>query len=197
MKSDQEILELAKLHFEFAYLPGNLGAEVLSFARSLLAEPAGDERERIRDAIAETLGDAMDCTRVWSAWHVGTMSQDDFNIIAEDEDRLNEIVEAVMQARAAMPASHAKPDAEVVYLSKAMLGGSPGFIQSISVNTLLDQGTKLYAQPQLSREGKSYSVQIGEDTVQFNAVVLYEDNKQVQIKIPQENIDSYNQAVRG
>lgn len=53
------------------------------------------ERELARDRLAKELSDAMDCTRVWDAWHYGTMSQDDFSLIAENDERLNDIVEAV------------------------------------------------------------------------------------------------------
>lgn len=50
------------------------------------------------DAVAEALGDAYDCTRVWSAWSVGTMDQDDFRLIADDSDRVTEIVTAAIEA---------------------------------------------------------------------------------------------------
>lgn len=57
------------------------------------------ERAAMRDAIAQAIGgDAYDCTRVWSAWSVGTMSQDDFVPIIDQEDRLGEIVEACLDA---------------------------------------------------------------------------------------------------
>lgn len=53
----------------------------------------------VRDALAETLGeDAMDCTRDWSAWHVGTMGIDDFVGIVEDEHRLIELSDAAIIA---------------------------------------------------------------------------------------------------
>lgn len=55
-------------------------------------------RDNIRQAIAESLGEAYDCLRVWSAWSYGTMGPDDFSLVAEDGDRLEEIVEAVMLA---------------------------------------------------------------------------------------------------
>ena len=55
-------------------------------------------REAAMDAVAEALGDAYDCTRVWSAWSYGTMSQDDFCLVAEDAGRLGEIVDAVIRA---------------------------------------------------------------------------------------------------
>jgi hypothetical protein len=61
-----------------------------------------DERAATRDAIAVALGsDAYDCTRVWSAWNYGTMGPDDFRAVVEDENRLDEIVDAVIHARAA------------------------------------------------------------------------------------------------
>lgn len=59
------------------------------------AEPV---RDRVRDALAESLGDAMDCTRVWEAWSVGTMGPEDFVVITEDDERLEELVDAAMSA---------------------------------------------------------------------------------------------------
>lgn len=56
------------------------------------------DREAIRDAVAQALGDTYDCTRVWSAWGVGTMSEDDFYPVAESEERLYEIVDAALMA---------------------------------------------------------------------------------------------------
>lgn len=55
-------------------------------------------REAAMEAVTEALGDACDCTRIWSAWQVGTMSQDDFSPVAEDSDRVFEITDAVINA---------------------------------------------------------------------------------------------------
>jgi hypothetical protein len=57
-----------------------------------------EQRESVRTAIAEALGDAYDCTRVWSAWSYGTMGPDDFVLVAEDDDRLSEIADAAIGA---------------------------------------------------------------------------------------------------
>lgn len=52
----------------------------------------------LRDVIAQAIGsDAYDCTRVWQAWGVGTMSEDDFVPIVDQEDRLSEIVDACLE----------------------------------------------------------------------------------------------------
>lgn len=60
------------------------------------------EREAVKQAIAEALGDAYDCIRVWSAWSYGTMGPDDFQLVADDDDRLDEITEAAIGAMAAL-----------------------------------------------------------------------------------------------
>lgn len=52
---------------------------------------------RIDDAITEALGDAMDCTRVWSAWSYGTMGENDFVRVADDQGRVIEIRDAVLR----------------------------------------------------------------------------------------------------
>lgn len=55
-----------------------------------------NERELARDRLADAIGgDAFDCTRTWSAWGVGTMSEDDFVPIINDDNRLNEILDHV------------------------------------------------------------------------------------------------------
>jgi hypothetical protein len=55
-----------------------------------------DLRESVLDAVGEALGGALDCTRVWSAWQMGTMSAQDFVTIADDAARVGEIVDAAV-----------------------------------------------------------------------------------------------------
>jgi hypothetical protein len=54
--------------------------------------------EPVMDAVAQALGDAYDCTRVWAAWGVGTMSEDDFHLISDDSSRVAEIATAAIEA---------------------------------------------------------------------------------------------------
>jgi len=54
--------------------------------------------ERACEAVAAALGDACDCGRVWSAWRIGTMSEDDFFLVSEDQDRVREIAVAAIEA---------------------------------------------------------------------------------------------------
>ncbi|ALN79465.1 hypothetical protein [Lysobacter antibioticus] len=56
------------------------------------------QRQRVLDALADALGDAMDCTRVWSAWSYNTMGPDDFHIITNDDSRMAELVDAALTA---------------------------------------------------------------------------------------------------
>ena len=58
-------------------------------------------RDTLRDALAKALGSsAYDCTRVWEAWHVNTMSKNDFLPIAESNERLDECIDSILEALA-------------------------------------------------------------------------------------------------
>jgi len=72
--------------------------ERLTRERNALRGPT--MREAVATALAEALGDAMDCMRVWDAWRVGTMTQDDFAIIRDDSERLYELADAAISALA-------------------------------------------------------------------------------------------------
>lgn len=64
------------------------------------------DREKVRDAIAECLGGSIYCCmRVWSAWGVGTMSQNDFVLASEDDEILDELTAAAVSAIEAKPGS--------------------------------------------------------------------------------------------
>lgn len=57
-----------------------------------------DITAKASEAVAEALGDAYDCTRVWSAWSYGTMGPDDFSPVADDLERTREIASAAVSA---------------------------------------------------------------------------------------------------
>ena len=59
---------------------------------------ADDRLERVKEALAEALWCAYDCTRVWSAWSYKTMSANDFEAIAQNDDRITEIAQAAILA---------------------------------------------------------------------------------------------------
>ena len=72
-----------------------------------LSANAGEPRDALIDAIAQGLRGTWHCTRVWEAWHVGTMSQDDFEPVDESETP-TEIADAVLALLAAPPAAQAE-----------------------------------------------------------------------------------------
>jgi len=63
-----------------------------------VAEIDDRQREAVHQAVAEALGTAYDCQRVWEAWNVGTMGPDDFVLVAEDSNRVAEIADAAIDA---------------------------------------------------------------------------------------------------
>ena len=65
------------------------------------------DRDALIDAIAQGLHGTWHCTRAWEAWHVGTMSQDDFEPVDESETP-TEIADAVLALLAAPPTAQAE-----------------------------------------------------------------------------------------
>lgn len=66
--------------------------------------------EELREAVRASLGEALDCTRVWSAWSYGTMSESDFVQVADDDERVEEIVYAVVEViKARLQAGEVQP----------------------------------------------------------------------------------------
>lgn len=57
-----------------------------------------DIRERVQEAVAESMTGIYYCGRVWSAWGYGTMSRDDFSPAGEDDDIVANIVDAAVAA---------------------------------------------------------------------------------------------------
>lgn len=72
-----------------------------------MTEITEELREAVCSAVAEALGSAYDCTRVWSAWGYGTMGPDDFCLVAEDDARVAEIADAAIKAMTANSHNHA------------------------------------------------------------------------------------------
>lgn len=72
--------------------------EALELLDKAALRSTDDLREVVVEKIAEALGGAMDCTRAWSAWGIGTMSEDDFVLVADDAERLSEIADAAISA---------------------------------------------------------------------------------------------------
>jgi hypothetical protein len=57
--------------------------------------------DAVCDLIAETIGgDTYDCTRVWSAWGVGTMSEDDF--VPVSQERIEEMADVYLNMMKAL-----------------------------------------------------------------------------------------------
>ena len=69
--------------------------------RAALQAQQGDAaaaREAVREAVAAGLVGNFYCGRVWSAWGVGTMSEDDFTPSEQVDEVLDEITDAAIAA---------------------------------------------------------------------------------------------------
>lgn len=65
---------------------------------AMRADEEAKARDRVRDAVAGALDGLYTCGRVWNAWNVGTMSQDDFAPAAEDDDVVGNVTDAAIAA---------------------------------------------------------------------------------------------------
>lgn len=135
-----------------------------------IAAPAGDELpESVIDAVAEALGDAYDCGRVWNAWGYGSMGPDDFSVVAEDAERVAEIARAAINADRAMraqaaPVAVAVPSYPSITLDfkqaaelLKMFGGEPGLVTLQQGDARSHSGAGLYAYySELPEEGAEF-----------------------------------------
>lgn len=71
------------------------------------AQPALNE-EALRDAVAESISTLYGCGRVWSAWHVGTMTEDDFYSAGECDECIDQVMDAIRPHLAPLPATPSK-----------------------------------------------------------------------------------------
>lgn len=76
----------------------------LAAPQQAVPKPLAEEQiARLRDALAQALGDTYVCNRVWEAWHVGTMSEDDFEPADQCQELLDGLIDAVCGIGEAKP----------------------------------------------------------------------------------------------
>jgi hypothetical protein len=87
-----------------AYLRRARGAEARIAALEAQVEQAAQpvDIDTLTDKIASMLGLTYHCTRVWDAWYVGTMSQDDFEPV-DESDTPREIAEEIFKLYTSPP----------------------------------------------------------------------------------------------
>jgi hypothetical protein len=64
--------------------------------QALLAIVSEPLKERLKDTLRDQLRDALYCTRVWDAWSVGTMSEDDFECLADSDEYVNQLADSIL-----------------------------------------------------------------------------------------------------
>ena len=118
------------------------------------------DRDALIDAIAQGLHGTWHCTRVWEAWHVGTMSQDDFEPVDESETP-TEIADAVLALLAAPPTAQAEGWTKL-----------PGALPEPGMPVLLDIGEKY---PIRAMWAAKHTVQAADDDTDWGEYVEADD----------------------
>lgn len=99
-----DTLEFREILEDFAHSETMTGEQVIAYIdawasrRAASPAPTDAQFENVCTAVAEALGDALDCTRTWSAWGHGTMREGDFVSVAGDNERVAEIARAAIAA---------------------------------------------------------------------------------------------------
>ena len=114
-------------------------------ARHVAAIPS---KEALTDLIAQGLNGTYHCTRVWSAWGVGTMSENDFAPVDESETpgELADAVLAMLAEQQPLARAQAEPVA-VVGDAYSLLWAFTGAFPDFAKRHDLKVGTTLYAHP--------------------------------------------------
>lgn len=64
--------------------------------QALIALVSNPLKERLKNTLREQLNDALYCTRVWEAWRYGTMTEDDFECLAYDDEYVEQLADAIL-----------------------------------------------------------------------------------------------------
>jgi hypothetical protein len=102
-RKDQQIKDLKGARDHWRDMADKLTQDkAASASRSSVVAHSIPSREGLADLFAELLTDVYHCTRVWSAWGFGTMSEDDFEPV-DCSDTPIELADAVLAKLKAMP----------------------------------------------------------------------------------------------
>lgn len=106
----------------YRYFAGIIEGEESSGAAARDQALPDEVREQVRDAVARALTGVYYCSRVWSAWSYGTMSEDDFAPAAEDDNVLDNIVDSAIRAMKGRAASKEPEGREQCMHTYCLLG---------------------------------------------------------------------------
>lgn len=97
-------------------------------------------REKLIDLIAEHLSGTYHCTRVWEAWNVGTMSQDDFEDVGESDTpaELADAILAEISTAAQPPADGALNTIAAMFHSGEEIEGPDGLAMMVDMSVWND-----------------------------------------------------------
>jgi hypothetical protein len=94
--------------------------KAIAACRKALAAPPVQEPVGLRDALTKALTSTYVCGRVWEAWNVGTMTENDFQPAAECDELLDELVHAVTT----IPPAASQPAVQEPFVWEVTEGGA-------------------------------------------------------------------------
>jgi len=98
------------------------GAKMVHPTPSPLTRPAVPDKDLLADLIREHMTSVYHCGRVWEAWSVGTMSEDDFSPYAKS-DSPDELADAILAMLAAAPQPEVQPQQQDASCDRHYIAG--------------------------------------------------------------------------
>ena len=185
----------------------NAAVDMAALLQDLVAEqqPASVPDElpvNVLNAVAESLYDTYICGRVWSAWHYGTMREDDFTPAGEDLGTVVSVAKAAITAWiAAAPAAPEQPASVPVLIVECepdywsgghYYEGSKPYIAPTKI-WKLPIGTKLYTAP-AARDQSEQNLEMVRDAERYQWLRAYNTAKHPAVTeaffLGDENLDA-------
>lgn len=123
-------------------------------------------KDKAKELLVNTIGEDVNiCTRVWEAWQVGTMTEEDFVLANEDEDFLNDLLDTVSKIVALACEEQKKICAGSALLEVYQEGKSGEEIDNLVVDSDIEEGYYY---------GKDEHVKVNEDSILNSPTVKFD-----------------------
>lgn len=88
----------------------------------------------VHESLCETV---YTCGRVWEAWNVGTMSEDDFAPAWEDDELINDIATEALKAADNASTITTVEELDALPIGSVILDGDPAVLQMVEKSSLV------------------------------------------------------------
>lgn len=109
----------------------------------------------VEKAVHESLRETVyTCSRVWEAWSVGTMSEEDFAPAWEDDDLINDIATEALKAADNASTITTVAELDALPIGSVILDGDPAVLQMVEKSKIVGSEWAMANEEYLYTSGK-------------------------------------------